>query len=149
MQLYPRWKVSLLLRLEEYGANGELMRYARSKTPINDTKSGDNPPLKAIQDQDASARGVRRWLITKENTAATTPNTQGPAATQNAPAVPVPKTSPLPVMNPSDPKYTQANAAQNPSIRDLNKLYTSQQIDTSTYMQGLSDHYNKGEVFEP
>lgn len=76
--------------------------------------------------------------------------TNGLGSTPNkTPAVPVPTTSTSPVMNPSDPKYKQAAQTGNPSIRDLNKQYTSQQIDKDQYMQGLSDHYNKGEVFEP
>lgn len=68
MQLYPRWKVNLIVRLEEFGEEGDLIRYARARKVINDLKGGEpRAPLKAIVDPAGMAQGVRRWLISSSD----------------------------------------------------------------------------------
>ena len=73
---YPRWKCTLIIRLEEYATDGSIIRYARAQKLLQDLKGGQPvAPLQAVIDQQAQAQGIRRYMLTSDPSA---PQTRSP-----------------------------------------------------------------------
>src|ERR1700690_17758 len=75
---YPHWKCHLIVRLEEYGTDGSIIRFARlQELKKFQDQTGKPPvaPLQAVIDQQAQAQGIRRYMLTSDPGA---PQTRSP-----------------------------------------------------------------------
>jgi hypothetical protein len=64
---YPRWKVTLIARVEEFNQEGEPTKFARQQAILQDLKAGQpNAPLEAVLDPAAQALGIRRWVVSSK-----------------------------------------------------------------------------------